>query len=90
MEPMTRRRRTRRTSAWLAFGTVVATLWIVAFLWVFVGQWSAGPNDHDNATEWWRDFALPRAAWSLLVGVPLALLAGGAVRRSVVRRAGRG
>ena len=70
----------------LAFGAVfIATALLVAFLWVWIGQWSLSMTAYTDTGEWWREFALPRAAWSLLVGVPLgvgiALLMREALRR---------
>jgi hypothetical protein len=46
----------------------VATLLLVAFLWVWIGQWSLSMSAYPDTAEWWREFVLPRAAWSLLVG----------------------
>jgi hypothetical protein len=67
--------RDRRQTLLMAIGLVVAVLVTVAFLWVWIGQWSITPGRYDTAGQWWREYALPRAAWSLVVGIPLASVA---------------
>jgi hypothetical protein len=59
-------------------------IWIV-FLWTWVGMWSLEPDRYSDASAWWRDYALPRAAQALvpalILGVATGLLAGSALRR---------
>jgi hypothetical protein len=57
-----------------SIAALVGTLLLIAFLWVWIGQWSLSASAYPDTGEWWREFALPRAAWSLLVGVPLGAL----------------
>jgi hypothetical protein len=63
-----------RLSATVSLAVFVATVCTVAFLWVWIGQWSLSASAYPDTGEWWREFVLPRAAWSLLVGIPLGAL----------------
>jgi hypothetical protein len=64
----------------------VATVFLVAVLWVWIGQWSLSASAYPDTGEWWREFALPRLAWSLLVGVPLGAVVAGLLRQPLRRR----
>jgi Family of unknown function (DUF6338) len=64
----------------------VGTLLLVAFVWVWVGRWSLSASAFPDTGEWWREFALPRAAWSLLIGVPLGAVVAVLMRQPPRRR----
>jgi ABC-type Fe3+ transport system permease subunit len=68
-----------------SMAALVGTLLLIAFLWVWIGQWSRSASAYPDTGEWWREFALPRAAWSLLVGVPLGALVAVLVRQALRR-----
>jgi hypothetical protein len=70
----------------VSMAVFVATLLLVAFLWVWIGQWSLSMSAYPDTAEWWREFVLPRAAWSLLVGVPLAAVVAVLTRQPLRRR----
>lgn len=59
-----------------AAGAALLVLWVVVFLWVWLGMWSLPPDRYADAATWWRAFVLPRAARALVVAVPLAALIG--------------
>lgn len=77
-------------SAWqrrmLAVAVVLLVSCITAFLWVWIGQWSVPPGRYRNEGEWVREFAAPRAAWSLIIGLPLGAIAALVVLQVVGRR----
>ena len=54
----------------------LGVLWVVAFVAVWLGSWSIRPGRYADARAWWVHFALPRAGWSLLVGIPVAIACG--------------
>jgi len=56
--------------------TALGVLWVVAFVAVWLGSWSIRPGRYANARAWWVHYAFPRAGWSLLVGVPVAIATG--------------
>ena len=78
-------RRHLATSA-VAFGLFLATVFLTAFVWVWIGQWSVSPSKYDSAADWWGRFAVPRAGWSLVVGLPLGCLVAFAVPQVIDRR----
>jgi hypothetical protein len=86
---MRRAQESRGPAVAAALGAFVATMWLVAFIWVWIGQWSVGPSRYADAGEWWRKFALPRAGWSLVIGVPVGCAVGVVVLRCIVRQAAR-
>jgi len=53
--------------------SALCVLWVVAFVAVWLGSWSIRPGRYATAGAWWVHYALPRAGWSLLVGVPVAI-----------------
>ena len=60
-------------------------LWIVLFIWTWIGMWSVEPDRYPDASAWWRHYALLRAAQALgpglVLGVATGLLVGRALRR---------
>ncbi len=66
-----------------AMGLLV--LWIVVFIWTWLGMWSLEPDRYPDASAWWRHYALPRAAQALgpalVFGAVTGLLVGRALRR---------
>ena len=63
----------------------VLTVLGAAFLWVWIGQWSLPPDKYPDASTWWREFALPRAAQGLLLGLPLGAVVAGLAYRLTKR-----
>jgi hypothetical protein len=59
----------------MAIGLLLAVVMTTPFLWVWIGQWSIAPGRYASASQSWIEYALPRAAWSLVVGIPLACVA---------------
>jgi hypothetical protein len=75
-----------RLSDITSLAVFVAPVFLVAVLWVWIGQWSLSASAYPDTGEWWREFAVPRAACSLLVGVPLGALVAGLLRQPLRRR----
>ena len=75
-----------RLSHTASLAVFVATVFLVAVFWVWIGQWSLSASAYPDTGEWWREFALRRAAWSLLVGVPLGAVVAGLLRQPLRRR----
>lgn len=70
----------------VAVGLCLVTVWVAAFIWVWIGQLTVSPSRYESAADWWGRFVLPRAGWSLVVGVPLGCLVAFGVARFVDRR----
>lgn len=69
--------RVPRVRSWniaASVGILLIVTWLFAFLAVWVGTWSLEPGTYDSARAWWMRFALPRAAWSLTIGVPVGVI----------------
>jgi uncharacterized membrane protein YoaT (DUF817 family) len=67
----------------LASAVFVGVLVLVAYLWTWIGAWGVEPDRYDGAADWWLHFALPRAGWSLVVGIPVAVASAVVVHRNV-------
>ena len=69
----------------LAIAVAVSVFLLVvaqaAFLAIWMGSWGLKSDSYPTARDWWLSFALPRGAWSLVVGVP-----AGAVVATIVGR----
>jgi hypothetical protein len=70
----------------LAVTVFLATVALVGFLAVWLDTWNGVPDEVEGAPDWWSDFVLPRAAWSLLVGLPVGIALAGLAWRSAGRR----
>lgn len=60
----------------LQAGVALVVVWIFVFTWVWLGTWSMKPDQYPDATSWWADYALPRAAQALVPAIPLAAAMG--------------
>jgi hypothetical protein len=71
---------------WSADRSLRITVWIVAFGWVWIGQWALTADAFPNARQWWLSFALPLALRSLIVGLPFGVAIAGVLRLILRRR----
>ena len=70
----------------LTAAVLLVTLAVVAFLAVWVDTWNGVPDEVEGSPDWWSDFVLPRAAWSLLLGLPVGIALAGLAWRAAGRR----
>jgi len=69
----------------LAVVVVLLALYLTAFVWVWIGLWSFAPGRYPDESTW-RGFVLRRAEWSLVVGLPVAIISALVVLRLLARR----
>ncbi len=72
---------------WIPICVLVFVACVVAFVAVWIGSWSLAADAYPDARTYWRDFALPRAARSAVVGLPLAFGAAIFSRALLLKRA---
>ena len=70
----------------LAASVLLLTLALVAFLAVWLDTWNGVPDEVEGSPGRWSDFVLPRAAWSLLLGLPVGIALAGLTWRAAGRR----
>jgi hypothetical protein len=51
-------------------------VWIVVFIWTWVGMWSVQRDRYPDASAWWRHYALARVVQALLPALVLGAVTG--------------